>query len=103
MLALVASFLAGVVVTVPATVLAGRLRPRRRAGAPRAARIEDASAAVPELRAANGSSQLPTSTALPLEGERHGRDPSEVLAYDGPRRHLVGPDLRVILVRRGRL
>ncbi|MGH3378617.1 MAG: hypothetical protein ACRDP6_28215 [Actinoallomurus sp.] len=34
MLALVASFLAGVVVAVPATVLAGRLRPRRRAAAP---------------------------------------------------------------------
>jgi hypothetical protein len=28
---------------------------------------------------------LPTSAALPFDGERHGRDSQEVLAYDGPR------------------
>ena len=28
---------------------------------------------------------LPTSAALPFEGERHGRESQEVLAYDGPR------------------
>jgi hypothetical protein len=27
---------------------------------------------------------LPAATALPLEGERHGRESNEVLAYDGP-------------------
>jgi hypothetical protein len=53
-LALVASFLAGVVVAVPATVLAGRVRPRRRATGSRPARIDERSARIEESITAFG-------------------------------------------------